>query len=152
MRGVCYLTHKINSYNSSFRLHPSLHCCIQSSRRGGQGSPRCRLRSSPRQQQRLHGPGRRRGGQEELKEDDDEGRRKFDEVIALLEQKIAVTAASLAEIEASKGKGKGMELRRREAKTRPLDLIFFHESHKCTRESWIYSLNFILVLSASPPP
>jgi hypothetical protein len=41
-----------------------------------------------------------------LKEDDDEGRRKFDEVIALLEQKIAVTAASLAEIEASKGKGK----------------------------------------------
>ena len=42
----------------------------------------------------------------ELKEDDEEGRRKFNEVIALLEQKIAATAASKAE--ASKGKGKGM--------------------------------------------
>ena len=33
-------------------------------------------------------------GKKELKEDDEEGRRKFDEVIALLEQKIAATAAS----------------------------------------------------------
>ena len=44
-----------------------------------------------------------------LKEDDEKGRRKFDEVIALLEQKIAATAAPKpeAEAEASKGKGKG---------------------------------------------
>ena len=48
-------------------------------------------------------------GKKKLKEDDEEGRRKFDEVIALLEQKIAATAAPKpeAEAEASKGKGKG---------------------------------------------
>jgi hypothetical protein len=40
-----------------------------------------------------------------LKEDDEEGRRKLDEVIALLEQKLAATAAP--KVEASKGKGKG---------------------------------------------
>jgi hypothetical protein len=48
-------------------------------------------------------------GKKKLEEDDEEGRRKFDEVIALLEQKIAATAAPKpeAEAEASKGKGKG---------------------------------------------
>ena len=46
-------------------------------------------------------------GKKELKEDDEEGRRKFDEVIALLKQKIAVTAAPKAEAGNGKGKGKG---------------------------------------------
>ena len=48
-------------------------------------------------------------GKEKLKKDDEEGRRKFDEVIALFEQKIAATAAPKpeAEAEASKGKSKG---------------------------------------------
>ena len=55
----------------------------------------------------------------------EEGRRKFDEVIALLEQKIAATAAPKAEASKGKGKGKGKELRRHEANTRPLNLIFF---------------------------
>ena len=45
-------------------------------------------------------------GKKKLKEDDEEGRRKYDELIALLEQKIAATAAPKAEVEASKGKGK----------------------------------------------
>jgi len=36
-------------------------------------------------------------GKEELKEDDEEGRRKFDELIALLEQMIAATAAPMLE-------------------------------------------------------
>ena len=42
-----------------------------------------------------------------LKEDDEEGRRKLDEVIALLEQKMAATAVPKAEASKGKGMGKG---------------------------------------------